>query len=108
MFYGNKERRRCSVNRNFVGDYIGIEYHPALQALAGKKERILFAATVNKYDRRFKVAICFTIFEVTKYRSRWSYMKQCIFWSLDYSIITLLMRIPVFCELKIYHVSNGW
>lgn len=55
LFLNKKERRRFSINRNFVGDYIGLEYHPALQALAGKKERIVFAATVNKYDRRFKV-----------------------------------------------------
>ncbi|EFO21723.1 hypothetical protein LOAG_06763 [Loa loa] len=55
LFFNRKERRRYSINRNFVGDYIGLEYHPALQALAGRKERIVFAATVNKYDRRFKV-----------------------------------------------------
>uniref|UniRef100_A0A915PJ71 Uncharacterized protein n=1 Tax=Setaria digitata TaxID=48799 RepID=A0A915PJ71_9BILA len=56
LFLNKKERRRFSINRNFVGDYIGLEYHPALQALAGKKERIIFAATINKYDRRFKVS----------------------------------------------------
>uniref|UniRef100_A0AAF5RTP5 Uncharacterized protein n=3 Tax=Wuchereria bancrofti TaxID=6293 RepID=A0AAF5RTP5_WUCBA len=56
LFLNKKERRRYSINRNFIGDYIGIEYHPALQALAGKKERIIFAATINKYDRRFKVS----------------------------------------------------
>lgn len=46
---------RYSINRDFVGDYIGLEYHPALQAIVGKRERIDFAATVNKYDRRWKV-----------------------------------------------------
>ncbi|MCP9263225.1 Unconventional myosin-Ie [Dirofilaria immitis] len=56
LFLNRKDRRRFSINRNFVGDYIGLEYHPALQALAGKKERIVFAATVNKYDRRFKIS----------------------------------------------------
>lgn len=43
------------MNRNFVGDYIGLEENPALRALVGKRERIDFADTVNKYDRRFKV-----------------------------------------------------
>uniref|UniRef100_F1KTI8 Myosin-Ie n=1 Tax=Ascaris suum TaxID=6253 RepID=F1KTI8_ASCSU len=54
LLFGRKERRRYSINRNFVGDYVGIEYHPALQMLAGKRERVIFAATVNKYDRKFK------------------------------------------------------
>ncbi|CAJ0574360.1 unnamed protein product, partial [Mesorhabditis spiculigera] len=56
LMYGKKERRRFSLNRNFVGDYIGLEYHPALQVLAGKRERIDFATTVTKYDRRFKTS----------------------------------------------------
>ena len=53
--YGKKERRRFSLNRNFVGDYIGIENQPALQAIVGRRERIDFAQTVNKYARKFKV-----------------------------------------------------
>ncbi|VDD93459.1 unnamed protein product [Enterobius vermicularis] len=56
LLFNHKERRRYSINRGFVGDYIGLEYAPALQMLAGKKERVLFAATVDKYDRRFKVS----------------------------------------------------
>ncbi|KAL3989715.1 Myosin head (motor domain) family protein [Acanthocheilonema viteae] len=56
LFLNRKERRRFSINRNFVGDYIGLDCHSALQALAGRKERIVFAATINKYDRRFKVS----------------------------------------------------
>ncbi|CAJ0916216.1 unnamed protein product, partial [Mesorhabditis belari] len=56
LLYGKKERRRFSLNRNFVGDYIGIEHHPALQVLVGKRERIDFATTCNKYDRRFKIS----------------------------------------------------
>ena len=39
-----------------MGDYIGFEHNPALRALTEKRERIEFADTVNKYDRRFKVA----------------------------------------------------
>lgn len=50
-----KERRRYSLNRNFVGDYIGLEDSPELRALVGKRERIEFAHQVLKYDRRFKV-----------------------------------------------------
>lgn len=54
ILLNRKERKRYSINRNFVGDYIGIEENPALRALVGKRERIEFADTVNKYDRRFK------------------------------------------------------
>ncbi|XP_052793613.1 unconventional myosin-Ie-like isoform X2 [Mya arenaria] len=54
ILLNRKERRRFSINRNFIGDYIGMEENPALRALVGKRERIEFADTVNKYDRRFK------------------------------------------------------
>lgn len=52
---GRKERRRFSLNRGFVGDYIGLEQKPAVLALLEKRERVIFADTVNKFDRRFKV-----------------------------------------------------
>lgn len=55
LMYGKKERRRYSLNRNFVGDYIGLEHHPTLQSLVGKRQRVLFACTANKYDRKFRV-----------------------------------------------------
>lgn len=55
ILYNKKERRRHSLNRNFVGDYIGMEDHPALRVFVGKRERIEFADTVLKFDRRFKV-----------------------------------------------------
>ncbi|KAG8190757.1 hypothetical protein JTE90_024884 [Oedothorax gibbosus] len=55
LFVGKKERRRYSLNRNFVGDYIGLDNNPALRSLVGKRERVEFAQTVNKYDRRFKI-----------------------------------------------------
>ncbi|XP_078608687.1 unconventional myosin-Ie-like isoform X1 [Branchiostoma floridae x Branchiostoma japonicum] len=56
LLYNQKERRRFSLNRNFVGDYIGLANKPALRALLAKRERIEFSDTVNKYDRRFKPA----------------------------------------------------
>lgn len=49
-----KERRRNSINRNFVGDYIGMDSRPELRQFVGRRERIDFAETVVKYDRRFK------------------------------------------------------
>lgn len=52
----NKERRQHSLNRQFFGDYIGLEDKPELRTLVGKRERIEFADTVTKYDRRFKVS----------------------------------------------------
>jgi len=49
-----KERKRLSINRNFAGDYLGFSENPSLRALVGKRERIDFAQTITKYDRRFK------------------------------------------------------
>uniref|UniRef100_A0AC34RG17 Uncharacterized protein n=1 Tax=Panagrolaimus sp. JU765 TaxID=591449 RepID=A0AC34RG17_9BILA len=54
LFYGRKERRKFSINRNYVGDYIGIEHNPSLLLIIGKRERIDFAAKITKYDRKFK------------------------------------------------------
>ncbi|XP_060767907.1 unconventional myosin-Ie isoform X1 [Neoarius graeffei] len=49
-----KERRRHSINRNFVGDYIGMDDQPELRQFLAKREKIDFADKVTKYDRRFK------------------------------------------------------
>ncbi|XP_072134519.1 unconventional myosin-Ie isoform X2 [Mobula birostris] len=54
LLLNKKERRRNSINRNFVGDYIGMEDRPELRQFVGKREKVEFADTVNKYDRRFK------------------------------------------------------
>ncbi|XP_048880374.1 myosin IEb isoform X2 [Brienomyrus brachyistius] len=54
LLLNKKERRRNSINRNFVGDYIGTDNHPELRRFVGRRERIDFADVVVKYDRRFK------------------------------------------------------
>ncbi|KAK6468129.1 unconventional myosin-If-like [Huso huso] len=54
ILFNWKERRRNSINRNFVGDYLGMEDKPELRQFLAKRERIDFADSVNKYDRRFK------------------------------------------------------
>ncbi|XP_047117014.1 unconventional myosin-Ie-like [Schistocerca piceifrons] len=54
LVFGKKERRRYSPNRNFVGDYIGLDLRPSLQNLVGRREKAAFAEVVKKYDRRFK------------------------------------------------------
>ncbi|XP_014209371.1 unconventional myosin-Ie-like [Copidosoma floridanum] len=56
LFYGHKQRRRASLNRNFVGDYIGLDMKPKLLNIVGKREKIFFAEVVKKYDRRFKMS----------------------------------------------------
>ncbi|MGH0143983.1 UNVERIFIED_CONTAM: hypothetical protein FKN15_038913 [Acipenser sinensis] len=54
ILFNWKERRRNSINRNFVGDYLGMEDKPELRQFLAKRERVDFADSVNKYDRRFK------------------------------------------------------
>lgn len=54
ILYNSKERRRNSINRNFVGDYLGMEDRPELRQFMAKRERVDFADSVNKFDRRFK------------------------------------------------------
>uniref|UniRef100_A0A4W3JWB2 Myosin IF n=1 Tax=Callorhinchus milii TaxID=7868 RepID=A0A4W3JWB2_CALMI len=55
ILYNFKERRRNSINRNFVGDYLGMEDRPELRQFLAKRERVDFADSVNKFDRRFKI-----------------------------------------------------
>lgn len=59
ILYNSKERRNNSINRNFVGDYLGLEYKPELRQFLTKRERVDFAASVDKLDRRFKVYLEF-------------------------------------------------
>ncbi|KAM9700192.1 unconventional myosin-Ie-like [Menidia menidia] len=54
VLLNKKERRRNSINRNFVGDYIGTENHPEIRRFVGRRERIDFADVVVKFDRRFR------------------------------------------------------
>ncbi|XP_074490931.1 unconventional myosin-If [Sebastes fasciatus] len=54
ILYNSKERRKNSINRNFVGDYLGLEQKPELRQFLSKRERVDFADSVNKFDRRFK------------------------------------------------------
>ncbi|XP_072249521.1 LOW QUALITY PROTEIN: myosin IEb [Leuresthes tenuis] len=54
VLLNKKERRRNSINRNFVGDYIGTDHHPEIRQFVGRRERIDFADVVVKFDRRFK------------------------------------------------------
>ncbi|XP_023153829.1 myosin IEb [Amphiprion ocellaris] len=54
ILLNKKERRRNSINRNFVGDYIGTDNHPEIRQFVGRRERIDFADVVVKYDRRFR------------------------------------------------------
>lgn len=49
-----KERRRGTINRNYMGDYLGFGDNPGLKAIVGKKDRVEFAYSIQKYDRRFR------------------------------------------------------
>lgn len=55
ILLNKKERRRNSINRNFVGDYLGTDNHPEIRRFVGRRERIDFADVVVKFDRRFRV-----------------------------------------------------
>lgn len=54
ILLNKKERRRNSLNRNFVGDYLGMDNHPEIRQFVGRRERIDFADVVLKFDRRFR------------------------------------------------------
>ena len=43
------------MNRNFYGDYVGMEEKASLRTLVGKRDKVEFAQTVVRYDKKFKV-----------------------------------------------------
>lgn len=61
VVFRKKQRRQYSLNRFFAIDYIGLDSKPGLQNLVGRREKVVFAETVKKYDRKFKVKTTFTI-----------------------------------------------
>jgi myosin I len=55
IMHTKKERKRFSINREFLGDYLNVLDNPVLKALLGdKNEKTLFSDTIVKYDRSFK------------------------------------------------------
>ncbi|KYM77915.1 Myosin-Ie [Atta colombica] len=45
LLFGHKERKRETLNRNFFGDYIGLEDKPQMMSLIGRREKVFFAET---------------------------------------------------------------
>ncbi|XJO77043.1 hypothetical protein BDV3_001684 [Batrachochytrium dendrobatidis] len=54
VMFNNKERKRFSLNREFLGDYINFLDNPILKSLVGKDVKAGFVDAVTKYDRNFK------------------------------------------------------
>lgn len=54
LVHNRKERRSNSLNRNFHGDYIGVEFKRGISSLIPRREKVEFALTVDKFDRRFR------------------------------------------------------
>lgn len=62
ILYNRKERKRLTINREFMGDYLNLLDNPVLKSLISKllskidnkTERTLFSDTVVKYDRAMK------------------------------------------------------
>ncbi len=55
ILYQRKERREHSLNRNFFGDYIGLDEKAGLRTLVGKRDKVEFAQTVTRFAKKFKV-----------------------------------------------------
>ena len=53
LLAGRKQRNRNSISRQFVGDYLGLDHDDQadISKLYGRKERVLFASQVLKYNR---------------------------------------------------------
>ena len=50
-----KERNRLSISRQFIGDYLGLDHddNADISKHLGRRDRVLFACKVAKYNRKF-------------------------------------------------------
>ena len=55
LLAGRKQRNRRSISRQFVGDYLGLDHDDRADLMKhlGRRERVLFAYTINKFNRKF-------------------------------------------------------
>ena len=55
LLAGRKERNRLSISRQFVGDYLGLDHDDQadISKHLGRRDRVLFACKVAKYNRKF-------------------------------------------------------
>ncbi len=53
LLAGRKQRNQNSISRQFVGDYLGLDHDDQadISKLYGRKERVIFATQVMKYNR---------------------------------------------------------
>lgn len=58
----NKDRRKNSLNREYIGDYINYRENFALKGIVGKDAKVHFADVVNYLDKKGKICrYCFVI-----------------------------------------------
>lgn len=63
ILINKKERRSGSINRNFVGDYIGLDDNPSIKALTGERAglRVLYASyhlLINAVSMEHRTILC--------------------------------------------------
>ena len=56
VMHNRKERKRFSLSREFLGDYLNFLDNPILKSLLGKDVKASYANMVTKYDRSFKTS----------------------------------------------------
>jgi myosin-1 len=57
LLKGKKERRRCSVYRNFMGDYLELRVNSLISKLLAKykEKNVLYSGMVEKINKRNKI-----------------------------------------------------
>ena len=55
LLAGRKQRCRASISRQFVGDYLGLDHDDRAELMKhlGRRERVLFALQITKFNRKF-------------------------------------------------------
>ncbi|KAG8231097.1 hypothetical protein J437_LFUL011176 [Ladona fulva] len=109
LFFGKKERRRFSLNRNFIGDYIGIEYRPTIQSLIGRREKIIFAEVSTMRDLVLTTNALFLIGreKIKKGVDKGKYV-EVLKRKLEYANISFVSVSPLKDDFVIIHTKQDY
>ncbi len=102
LLAGRKERRANSLNRNYVGDYIGLDARPDLTQFIPRRCRIEFAQSVGKFDRRFAVSAVHI--PLANYPSTNFSTMKCS--KMSYSKVKIRLRIIELSHSEVHYLTT--
>lgn len=118
IFFQRKERRRMTLNREFIGDYLDTIRNPLIKTLVGKKEEILYCNNIRKYDRRWNsdqreivVTANFVAilgYEKIKEGQNKGQLQKCVKRKIPYQKISSISVSPFQDDFLVFHLDKEY